>query len=406
MKLACAFSLLVGGESASTSEWEAYKNEFGKFYNSDNEDTYRHMVFDVNLAAYDQLNSLEPLADYGPTVFSDMTQEEFADAALGYEPDNSTLLEEHHVDTSLEVARSRDWTGQYTSAIKNQGHCGSCWAFSAISQVESDAMREHGWTGTLSTQELVDCTEDGQGSKRTGCNGGNTQKAYKVLEALGGAAADSAYSYTGTDGTCKTNNYKKVVNVRSYKSVGRNDESTMKSHVSSTGPLSVCVDANDWGGYKKGIKTSCGTKTDHCVQIVGFGSDGSTDYWKVRNSWGPHWGEGGHMRLAIGKSLCNIDSNPTMTSTEVLGPSPSPSPHPSPSPSPSGCSDHPSHWKSSEGDSCSAYVSYKYCTADGNEGSGWNHNRWGPIRNYADSNGHSAFDACCGCGGGSHNVLV
>merc|ERR1712232_1287351 len=78
-----------------------------------------------------------------------------------------------------------------------------------------------------------------------------------------------------------------------------------------------------------------------------------------------------------------------------------PSPGPSPSPPPAGCTDQPENWKSSEGDSCSVYVSYQYCTPDGREGRGWNHQQWGPITNYADSQGRSALDACCGCCGGN-----
>jgi len=85
---------------------------------------------------------------------------------------------------------------------------------------------------------------------------------------------------------------------------------------------------------------------------------------------------------------------------------PSPGPSPSPPPGPSGCIDQPQNWKSSEGDSCSVYVSYQYCTQDGREGPGWRHQQWGPITNYADSHGRSAYDACCGCGGGSRRVFV
>jgi len=277
-------------------------------------------VFEQNLLAYAELNAREPLADYGPTVFSDLTPEEFEAAYLsGYVPSNITHLEELPVDESLQVASSQDWTGKYTTAVKDQGHCGSCWAFSAISQVESDAMREHRWSGTLSTQELVDCTADGEGSQRNGCEGGNTGKAYQVLEALGGAAGDRDYRYTHTNGKCSINHHKKLVAVRDYKYVGKRSESTMKSYVGSTGPLSVCVDAHDWSGYRGGIKTSCGSKTDHCVQIVGYGSQGSTNYWKVRNSWATHFGENGYMRLKMGKNLCNIANDPTATSTKIVG---------------------------------------------------------------------------------------
>jgi hypothetical protein len=254
-------------------------------------------------------------------------------------------------------------------------------------------MREHGWTGVLSVQELVDCTTAGQGSQRFGCDGGTPTKGYDVIMSVGGVASGYDYKYTARDGTCKIDDYKKYVQIESYKSVGRKDEAVMKSYVSSTGPLSVCVDANDWGGYRNGIKTSCGTSIDHCVQIVGWGTQDGTDYWKVRNSWGSTWGESGHMRLKIGADLCRISNQPSATSTSIIAPAPTPSP--------TICTDK-AGWLSSEGDPCSLFELNSYCTADGREGDGWNTCSWGPITDYADSKGISALDACCACGGGSN----
>jgi len=98
--------------------------------------------------------------------------------------------------------------------------------------------------------------------------------------------------------------------------------------------IAVCVDANSWNSYRGGIMTSCGQNVDHCVQIVGYGSSGSTDYWKVRNSWGGSWGEGGHVRVQIGRNLCDISGEPSAVTASAVGPSPSPSPTPTPTPTP------------------------------------------------------------------------
>lgn len=380
-----AFACLLIGTDGSDSDWEAYKKQFGKVYNGDENEVYRRGIFEENLVLYADLNSQEPLAHYGPTIFTDMRTDEYIN---GYSPSTETLPELEI--GAVTVATSRDWTGKYTSPIKDQGSCGSCWAESAISQIESDAMREHGWTGILSTQELVDCTSDGQGSYRNGCGGGDPIPGYKVIEALGGVASGYDYSYMGRGKPCDINSYQKLVTVESYMAVGTKDEDKMKAYVSSTGPLSVCVDANSWGGYNSGVKTSCGRSIDHCVQLVGFGKQGSTEYWKVRNSWGGGWGENGNIRLAIGHDLCKISNGPTATSTSIVG---------SPAPAPSTCTDQ-SGWTSTDGDPCSIYQLNTYCNADGTTGDGWNTCEWGDIDNYAGDGG-SVFDACCACGGGS-----
>ena len=99
-----------------------------------------------------------------------------------------------------------------------------------------------------------------------------------------------------------------MVTVTGYTTI--KGEANMASYVQSTGPLSVCVDANNWNSYKSGIMTTCGKSVDHCVQAVGVDS-ASGGYWKVRNSWATSWGESGHIRLAYGANTCAITNDPT-----------------------------------------------------------------------------------------------
>ena len=123
MKFALPCGLLIGSEAVSASDCEACKQEFNKDYSDANgdEDGYRRGVFEQNMRAYGVLNARERLADYGPTVFSDLTPEEFRAAYLsGYMPSNITHLEEIPVDVSLQVASSQDRTGKYTTAVKDQ----------------------------------------------------------------------------------------------------------------------------------------------------------------------------------------------------------------------------------------------------------------------------------------------
>ena len=137
----------------------------------------------------------------------------------------------------------------------------------------------------LGPQELVDC--DGMGLPRLGCTGGNPFKAYQAIEKLGGFELEKDYPYRGWFDipTCSYKQAKAVVTVTDWAYVGKKDEKEMKNYVGTTGPLSVCVNAESWHSYKSGVMTKCSSKsTDHCVQLVGYGTDtgaNGTKYWKV-----------------------------------------------------------------------------------------------------------------------------
>jgi len=348
--------LISSVAAASDDAWEAWKQEHGRFYNGVDEESFRRSTFNDRMEEAAVLQQQNPLAEFGSTKFSDWTHAEMKESLTNYVPTNVTYPSMDLSHLPLDAAVSQDWTGQYTTSVKDQGQCGSCWAFSAVEQVESDLMREHGNKLVLSTQQLTDCT--GSGGRRNGCNGGDPAEAYQVIEQLGGIELESSYQYTARDGNCQFSSGEVAAKVSSYKSVGRGSESTMKSYVGSTGTLSVCVDANSWNSYRGGIMTSCGNSVDHCVQVVGYGTSGSSSYWKVRNSWGSSWGEAGHVRVQIGSNLCSINSEPSVVTVSAVGPSPSPSPTPSPSPSPTpGCVDTDS------ASDCSYWSDQGYCAS-------------------------------------------
>merc|ERR1712179_315723 len=192
----CSIALV---SATSEDAWANWKSEFGRSYNSD-EDAYRRKVFESNLEIAAQHQKFNPLAEFGATMFSDWTPEEFKERMLNYVPSNESVPELDVSTLPVKVAGSKDWTGVATTPVKNQGQCGSCWAFSAVEQVESDLMREHGTTIELSTQELVDCT--GSGGRRNGCQGGDPSQAYGVIEQLGGLETESSYRYTARNGNC------------------------------------------------------------------------------------------------------------------------------------------------------------------------------------------------------------
>lgn len=221
-----------------------------------------------------------------------------------------------------------DWTTLATTPVKDQGDCGSCWAYSVTEGVESGLFMATGKIVELSPQQLIDC--DGGDS---GCDGGDVDSGTEYVEKTGGLAVVKDYPETHKDGSCKKS-VKKIVKVTDYEwaipdctssSCNGQKESDLKAALHSFGPLSICLSA-DWDGYKNGVfNKKCShaySDADHCVQLVGYDSTGSQPYWKVRNSWGGEWGEKGHIRLPMGINSCGLANWPMlyksqMTSEEV-----------------------------------------------------------------------------------------
>jgi hypothetical protein len=306
-------TLYSSNELLNREAFREFVAEYGRKYDSaEHEHRFQHFLNNLKLA--DERNAAEGPngAVHGITRFMDWSPEEFK-AFLGSSPDlKSGLRGRQALPAPLEDIRKepwlgseKDWAGRLTTPVKNQEQCGSCWAFSATEQIESDTMRTLGTTYVLSPQQLVSCDKSSHG-----CNGGWTEHAYNYVKDAGGIEQNSDYPYTSSAGTCNENKDKFKVTVDSYYTI--HGEDSMSNYVLKTGPLSVCIDASSWATYKSGIMSSCGTSVDHCVQAVGVDT-GDDGYWKVRNSWGTGWGEGGYIRLAYGKNTCAITNDPTYT---------------------------------------------------------------------------------------------
>jgi C1A family cysteine protease len=314
--------LFVEDKNFQKELWESFKSEFNKKYDSVDEDNKRFVKFLGQLKLADERNEEEKrnngTAIHGITRFSDMSQDEFESKFLNADVKmkGSNSDRKFHGDLAAPDATSGlvDWTGVYTTPVKNQKQCGSCWAFSATEQIESDAMRTLNKQWSLAVEQIVQCDKTSQG-----CNGGWTESAYKYVKNNGGLEIDADYPYTsgaGVTGQCKdTKKSDYVVTVKDFTTI--QGENNMASYVQKTGPLSVCVDASRWNTYTSGILSSCGNRVDHCVQAVGVDAS-SNGYWKVRNSWGVTWGEGGYIRLAYGKNMCDITNDPTFSNVAAV----------------------------------------------------------------------------------------
>jgi len=208
---------------------------------------------------------------------------------------------------------SVDWrTSSCMTAVKDQGQCGSCWAFSATETVESSYCISQGSLYTLSPQQLVDCAGYRYGNM--GCNGGWYYQAWNYLTTHG-QELNSSYPYTGKDGTCKYSSSNAKVATTSGGSQVQATSSAICAALDHQ-PVSVAIEADTYvfQSYTSGVITSssCGTQLDHAVAAVGYNASANPPYYIVRNSWGSGWGEGGFVNIEMtssGNGICGINEN-------------------------------------------------------------------------------------------------
>jgi len=304
---ACTSALNLN--TAVTDAFGRFMKEYGRSYDSVEEYAKRLSIFADNMERVAKMNAEHVLingeAVFGVTKFSDLTPEEFKATYLTYRPSNRTR---NVKDPVIEgpIANDIDWVSKgAVTPVKDQGRCGSCWAFSATAAIESYA-KLSGKYGleVLSAQQINSCDKrDG------GCNGGNTETAYEYVKGAGGIEKNSDYPYTsggGSTGSCKFERSKIAVTIKGYHSVSRG-ESALKNALND-GPASLCLAASSWQSYRGGILERCDNQVDHCVQGTGYSG---SSYWRIRNSWGTSWGESGFIRLAQGKDLCKVSDDTT-----------------------------------------------------------------------------------------------
>jgi len=241
-----------------------YINKYGKNY--DNEQlAYRLRVFEDNLKKIGILNERSKLdggeAVYGIGPFTDLTEEEFNEQYTGWYPVNiSDIPEAEFNDVKLDDI---DWRKQNAiTPVKNQGSCGSCWAFAATEAIESEAFISKKYQlEVLAPQQIVSCDK-----QSSGCNGGDPATAYKYIQA-NGMEKEVDYPYTASSGSCKFNAAKVAVKITGQKKVS-GGESGLGSALAGH-PTAVCHQTGGWQHYSGGVMTSCSKGGGHCTQAVG-----------------------------------------------------------------------------------------------------------------------------------------
>jgi len=298
--------------------FNSWKLKYNKSYPSDEENQIRFNNFKQSLLRVQKRQQYMKSdgAKFGLTKFADLSVQEFKSTILMKKEIRPTPHggPRHLVKTA--PPNVFDWRNSgMVTPVKDQGQCGSCWAFSATETIESAWMLKHKLTNVsmkpLAPQQIVDCD-----SSDDGCGGGDPPTAYQYVMSAGGQETNSDYPYTGQDGNCAFKSTKVYARVANWAYACQNDdESQLLQSAFTYGPTSICVDANSWQDYDSGILTAweCAwiDMLDHCVQVVGWNLNAQTPYWSVRNSWSTDWGENGYIRLAYGQNTCGMAEEAT-----------------------------------------------------------------------------------------------
>lgn len=237
----------------------------------------------------------------GVTQFSDLSQDEFVTMYLTAKV-NEKYSDQSHARTMAPSVGDIDWVANgKVTGVKNQGQCGSCWAFSANAALESAFIQAGQDNVNLSEQQLVDCSRS-YGNQ--GCSGGWMDSAFQYVRDHGLTSTDK-YPYVAMNQACKIDNG--PWKISSFVDTPGCDNLL---NALSGRPISVAVDASVWGQYRAGVLGNCGTAVNHGVLLVGA----TDDYWKIKNSWGTGWGESGFIRLARGNTcaICSYPSYPVI----------------------------------------------------------------------------------------------
>ncbi|XP_076255628.1 digestive cysteine proteinase 1-like [Rhynchophorus ferrugineus] len=310
--VALVLAVSASSELSVAGRWSEFKLKHTKSYQDKVEETKRFAIFQNNLKKIEEHNARyetgEETYQMGITKFADMTSEEFgAMLRASYKRKPGTRAV-YQAPADADIPASFDWRPKgVLNAVKDQGSCGSCWAFGSIAVVESALAIKTGNLLSLSEQQLVDCARGGIYFSE-GCDGGYFQDALDYVS-KNGVDSEAAYPYKGVDQACRPsgNPAGKIAN---WTDITPNNENDLANLVVTVGPIGVSLYAEPIQFYYKGIYTGYCIDSvefvDHAVTAVGYGSEDGVDYWIIRNSWGDDWGEDGHFRIQRGVNKCAI----------------------------------------------------------------------------------------------------
>ncbi|KAL1346017.1 hypothetical protein HN51_019671 [Arachis hypogaea] len=291
---------------------EQWMTKYGKVYKDDEEKQERFLIFKKNVEYIESFNAAgDKSYKLGVNHLTDKTTKELKASLNGFKrplrvSSTPSTFKYANVDS---IPSSIDWrTKGAVTNVKDQGDCGSCWAFSAVAAVEGIHALTTGQLVSLSEQQVVSCDIHG---RDMGCSGGYMEGAFQYIWKNGGINSDANYPYNATDSVCNATEEASVVaQIKGYEMVPANNETELMKALANQ-PIAVAIEADSMFSYESGVYDGpCGIELDHGVLAVGYGTENGTDYWIIKNSWGTEWGENGYIRMkrgiGAGLGLCGI----------------------------------------------------------------------------------------------------
>uniref|UniRef100_A0A0E0B4U5 Uncharacterized protein n=1 Tax=Oryza glumipatula TaxID=40148 RepID=A0A0E0B4U5_9ORYZ len=310
--------------------FEQWMIRHGRAYTDAGEKQRRFEVYRRNVELVETFNSMSNGYKLADNKFADLTNEEFRAKMLGFRP--HVAIPQISNTCSADIAmpgessddilpKSVDWRKKGAVVeVKNQGDCGSCWAFSAVAAIEGINQIKNGELVSLSEQELVDCDDEA-----VGCGGGYMSWAFEFVVGNHGLTTEASYPYHAANGACQAAKLNQsAVAIAGYRNVTPSSEPDLE-RAAAAQPVSVAVDGGSFMFqlYGSGVYTGpCTADVNHGVTVVGYGeSEPKTDgggaakggekYWIVKNSWGAEWGDAGYILMqrdvaGLASGLCGI----------------------------------------------------------------------------------------------------
>lgn len=252
----------------------------------------------------------------------EMLHHEFVNILNGFNKSINTQLRSERLPVgasfiepaNVVLPKKVDWRKEgAVTPVKDQGHCGSCWSFSATGALEGQHFRRTGVLVSLSEQNLIDCSGK---YGNNGCNGGLMDQAFQYIKDNKGLDTEASYPYEAENDKCRYNPANSGAIDVGYIDIPTGDEKLLKAAVATIGPVSVAIDAShqSFQFYSEGVyyEPECSSEElDHGVLVIGYGTnENGQDYWLVKNSWGETWGNNGYIKMARNKlNHCGIASS-------------------------------------------------------------------------------------------------